>query len=404
VSKILIVVGTRPEAIKMAPLLKRLSDRPEFSVVLCSTGQHRELLDQVFELFAIRPNIDLKLMEWNQTLAQLTARVLTNMEDVIARERPDRVLVHGDTTTTMAASLAAFYARIPLGHVEAGLRSHDMHAPWPEEFNRKLSDIVADRHYAPTETARENLLHEGTPASNILVTGNTVIDALLDVVNGPLQNTSILAGLAARFPFFQPGRKTILVTCHRRESYGEGFRAVAEALKALARRSDVTLVFPVHRNPNVRCAFKAIEQDKNVHLIEPLSYLEFVYCLSMCYLVLTDSGGIQEEAPSLGKPVLVMRSVTERSEAVLAGTVSLVGTDKASILEKTCKLLDDQKAYRAMSRQHNPYGDGHACERIIGSLSAEWRSDAASPRRSLRAIRAVPIQQRKRSSLMDVMR
>lgn len=356
----------------MAPLLRRLSNRPEISVVVCSTGQHREMLDQVLKLFAIRPDVDLKVMQLDQTLAQLTALVLTSVERVITEENPDRVLVHGDTTTAMAASMAAFYANVPVGHVEAGLRSHDLRAPWPEEFNRKVSDTLADRLYAPTETARENLLREGMAPAKILVTGNTVIDALMDVVNGPLRETKVRAELAARFPFLRPERKTILVTCHRRESYGEGFSAISKALVALARRPDVSLIFPIHRNPNVRSAFRTLEGHGNIHLTEPVSYLEFVHLLSNCHIVLTDSGGIQEEAPSLGKPVLVLRSVTERPEAVIAGTVRLVGTDTERIIEQSFELLDDESRYRSMCREHNPYGDGHAAARIVKSLCEEW--------------------------------
>ncbi|HTT84941.1 MAG TPA: UDP-N-acetylglucosamine 2-epimerase (non-hydrolyzing) [Rhizomicrobium sp.] len=370
--KILIVIGTRPEAIKMAPLLKQLSTCPEFSVIVCSTGQHREMLDQVLELFGIRPTVDLKVMQRDQSLSQLTARVLTSIGRVIKQERPDCVLVHGDTTTTMAASLAAFYAKIPLGHVEAGLRSHDMHAPWPEEFNRKLSDTLADRLYAPTERARDNLLREGTDSFRILVTGNTVVDALLDMVHGPLRDQKIVADLARRFPFVGSDKKTILVTCHRRENYGEGFHAIAKALLTLAARSDVMLVFPIHRNPHVRSAFRALKGRENVRLTEPLDYLEFVYLLSLSHIVLTDSGGIQEEAPSLGKPVLVLRSVTERPEAVSAGTVKLVGTDTDKIVAEASALLDNEASYRDMCRKHNPYGDGHASKRIVASLYEQW--------------------------------
>jgi len=366
--RILTVVGTRPEAIKMAPLIKRLQADPEFSVVVCSTGQHREMINQVFRLFSIVPDIDLTLMQPDQQLSDLTARILTGIEGVIVSERPDRVLVHGDTTTTMAATLSAFYRKVPVGHVEAGLRTGNIYAPWPEEVNRRVTDAIADRLYAPTQTARENLLREGAVDSTIHVTGNTIIDALLDVICGPLEQPPIQRDLIGRFPFLQSERKTILVTCHRRESYGEGFRDVRAALVALAKRRDVQIVFPVHRNPNVLSMFQTLSTHPNVQLIDPLDYLDFVFMLSKCHLVLTDSGGIQEEAPSLGKPVLVMRAVTERPEAVLAGTVKLVGTDTKKIVGAASELLDNESVYQAMCTKLNPYGDGHACERIVASL------------------------------------
>jgi UDP-N-acetylglucosamine 2-epimerase (non-hydrolysing) len=366
--RILAVVGTRPEAIKMAPLIRRLQDAPGLDVSICSTGQHKEMIRQVFDLFALKPDFDLEVMQHDQRLSGLTALVVRGMDDVIATCKPDRVLVHGDTTTTMAATLAAFYQQVPVGHVEAGLRTHNIYAPWPEEVNRKVTDSIADRLYAPTETARGNLLAENVPDANILVTGNTVIDALLDTVNGPLKAPDTAKTLAARFPFLETGRKVILVTCHRRESYGDGFRDVCAALSDLAGRGDTTIVFPIHRNPNVRTVFSALGELPNVHLIEPLDYLDFVYVMSRCHFVLTDSGGIQEEAPSLGKPVLVMRAVTERPEAVAAGTVKLVGTSTHTIVREATVLLDDAGAYRAMSAVHNPYGDGKASERIIASL------------------------------------
>jgi UDP-N-acetylglucosamine 2-epimerase (non-hydrolysing) len=371
--KILAVVGTRPEAIKMAPLIKRLKSSPEFSVAVCSTGQHREMIRQVFDLFAIEPDIDLDVMQPNQKLSELTGRMLSGMETIIAEHRPDRVLVHGDTTTTMAATLAAYYQRVPVGHVEAGLRTRDIYAPWPEEVNRRVTDAIADRLYAPTESARDNLLAEATPRDRIVVTGNTVIDALLDIVQGPLAEPKRQKVLKSRLPFFDGDRKTILVTCHRRESYGQGFRDVCEALARLAKRPDVQIVFPIHRNPNVRAAFSLLEALPNVKLIEPLDYLDFVFAQTKCCFILTDSGGIQEEAPSLGKPVLVMREVTERPEAVAAGTVKLVGTNQNIIVSNAEALLDDAGAYRAMSTVHNPYGDGKACERIIQSLLDDKR-------------------------------
>jgi len=369
--KILVSVGTRPEAIKMAPLIQRLKTSSNFDVVVCSTGQHREMIKQVFDLFRISPDVDLELMQPDQKLSALTARVLSGMETAIARHRPNRVLVHGDTTTTMATTLAAYYQQIPVGHVEAGLRTRNIYAPWPEEVNRRVTDAIADRLYAPTQVSRDNLLVEGVPADNILVTGNTVIDALLDIVNGPLALPATQNRLASKLPYFDKNRKTILVTCHRRESYGDGFRDVCEALARLAKRDDVRIVFPIHRNPNVRAAFSLLNEYSNVTLTEPLDYLEFVYAQSKSYFILTDSGGVQEEAPSLGIPVLVMREVTERPEAVAAGTVKLVGTNTTRIVQTAEALLDDPLAYAAMSEIHNPYGDGRACERIIASLEGD---------------------------------
>ena len=353
----------------MAPLIRRLQDSKDFSTAVCSTGQHREMIHQVFSLFSLVPDVDLDVMQPGQSLSDLTARVLTGMDAVIRDHRPDRVLVHGDTTTTFAATLAAYYHKIPVGHVEAGLRTGNIYAPWPEEINRKLADAICDRLYAPTAHARDNLLKEGVGADRILVTGNTVIDALFDIVNGPLVEAR--EGLKQRFPFLDSSKKLILVTCHRRESFGQGFLNVCDALGTLADREDVQIVFPVHLNPNVRTAFKRLEHHPRVSLIEPLDYLEFVYMLSECHSILTDSGGIQEEAPSLGKPVFVMRDVTERPEAVQAGTVKLVGTNTRRIVEASSEVLDNPSAYAAMSAIHNPYGDGKACERIISSLRKE---------------------------------
>ncbi len=370
--KILTVIGTRPEAIKMAPLIRRLQAMPDFEVFVCSTGQHREMIKQVFDLFSIAPDADLQVMQPDQKLGDLTGRVLSGMESVIAEQRPDRVLVHGDTTTTMAATLAAYYRKVPVGHVEAGLRTRNIYAPWPEEVNRRVTDAIADRLYAPTPSSRDNLLSEGVAPSNIVVTGNTVIDALLDIVNGPLAKPTVQSELAARLPWFSDRRKTILVTCHRRESYGEGFRDVCAALAELAQRPDVQIVFPIHRNPNVRAEFSLLGEYSNVKLIEPLDYLDFVYAQSKSHFILTDSGGVQEEAPSLGKPVLVMREVTERPEAVAAGTVELVGTDTGRIVRAATTLLDNPSAYAAMSAIHNPYGDGNACARIIASLVEDF--------------------------------
>jgi len=327
------------------------------------------MIHQVFRLFTITPDIDLDVMQPGQDLSELTARVLTGVDRVICAHKPDRVLVHGDTTTTLAATLAAYYHRVPVGHVEAGLRTGNIHAPWPEEINRKLTDAVCDALYAPTTNARDNLLREGVRPESILVTGNTVIDALYDIVNGPMRDAH--AELERRFSFLDAERKLLLVTCHRRESFGEGFRNVSAALAELADRDDVQIVFPLHLNPNVRNTFKQLEGHPRIVLIEPLDYLEFVFMISKSHTILTDSGGIQEEAPSLGKPVFVMRTVTERPEAVLAGTVKLVGTDTGRIVTEVSKVLDDPSAYAAMSAIHNPYGDGKACDRIVASLLKE---------------------------------
>lgn len=367
---ILVVVGTRPEAIKMAPLIRRLREAEKFAVLVCSTGQHREMIKQVFDLFSIKPDIDLDIMQTNQRLNELAARVLLGMEQVFAKYRLDRVLVHGDTSTTAAATLAAYHHKVPVGHVEAGLRTRDIYSPWPEEINRRVTDVIADRLYAPTDSARQNLLAEGTSDETIIVTGNTVIDALFDTMKGPLSAAE--ADLRARFWYFANDKKTILVTCHRRESYGPGFEQVCTALRHLAQRPDVQIVFPIHRNPNVRAAFSILRSEPNIKLIDPMDYLDFVYALSQSYVILTDSGGVQEEAPSLGKPVLVMRDVTERPEAVRAGTAKLVGTDSDCIISATETLLDDPESYRAMSVIHNPYGDGRACERIVASLTRDF--------------------------------
>ena len=353
----------------MAPLVRRLQRCSDLAPTVCSTGQHREMIHQVFQIFSITPELDLDVMQPGQTLSDLTARVITGMDGIMREYKPDRVLVHGDTTTTFAATLAAYYHKIPVGHVEAGLRTGNIYAPWPEEINRKLTDAICDRFYAPTAQSRDNLLNEGVPSDRILVTGNTVIDALYDVVNGPLKEAE--GELERQFPFLDPKKKIVLVTCHRRESFGEGFRNVCAALVELANRPDVQIVFPVHLNPNVRAAFKELHNHSHVVLIEPLNYLEFVFMLRRCHSVLTDSGGIQEEAPSLGKPVFVMREVTERPEAVAAGTVKLVGTDTKRIVTAASEVLDNPSAYEAMSAIHNPYGDGRACERIIASLREE---------------------------------
>lgn len=371
--KVLAVFGTRPEAIKMAPVVARLSARPDrFDVRVCVTAQHREMLDSVLDLFRIRPDHDLDLMTPGQDLYGITSGVLEGMKGVLAAESPGIVLVHGDTTTTMAASLAAYYARVPVGHVEAGLRTGDKYAPFPEEINRRVTGVVADLHFAPTETARANLLREGVPDAAIAVTGNTVVDALLEVAGRIDGDAGLRARLAAGFPFLDPARPLILVTGHRRENFGEGFESICRALADLAARyPDAQIVYPVHLNPNVQEPVNRILGGSgrgNIHLVPPADYLPFVYLMTRSRLIVTDSGGVQEEAPSLGKPVLVMREATERPEAVAAGTVRLVGTDRGTIVREASRLLDDPEAYRAMSQAHNPYGDGLAADRIADRL------------------------------------
>lgn len=367
--RVLSIFGTRPEAIKMAPVVATLGSDERFDARVCVTAQHRQMLDQVLELFSIRPDFDLDLMQPGQDLTDVTSRVLLGLRGVFAEWCPDIVLVHGDTTTTMAASLAAYYQRIPVGHVEAGLRTGNIYSPWPEEMNRKIAGAISAVHFAPTETSMNNLLREGIAPEAICVTGNTVIDALLDV-DQRLRTDSLLGErFAAQFDFLDPARKLILVTGHRRENFGSGFESICLALAELARRPDVQIVYPVHLNPNVQEPVRRILGEVgNVHLIPPQDYLPFVYLMGRSYLILTDSGGVQEEAPSLGKPVLVMRDTTERPEAVTAGTVRLVGTDSALIVSEAQRLLDDVVAYDAMSRAHNPYGDGKASARILERL------------------------------------
>lgn len=368
--KVLSVFGTRPEAIKMAPVVAALANDGRFDAKVCVTAQHREMLDQVLELFNIKPDFDLDLMQPGQDLTDITSRVLAGLREVFSAWRPDMILVHGDTTTTMAASLAAYYLRIPVGHVEAGLRTGNIYSPWPEEMNRKIAGAISSVHFAPTETSRNNLLREGVAEDKICVTGNTVIDALLQVDARLRSDASLKAQFAAQFDFVVPGKKLVLVTGHRRENFGSGFENICLALADLAKRPDVQIVYPVHLNPNVQEPVRRIlEGVSNVHLIPPLDYLPFVYLMGVSYLILTDSGGVQEEAPSLGKPVLVMRDTTERPEAVDAGTVRLVGTDRELIVRETVRLLDDMSAYEAMSRAHNPYGDGKAAQRILEKLA-----------------------------------
>jgi UDP-N-acetylglucosamine 2-epimerase (non-hydrolysing) len=367
---VLTVFGTRPEAIKMAPLVHALAKDPFFEAKVCVTAQHREMLDQVLKLFSIVPDYDLNIMQPGQGLTEITCRILEGLKPILAEFKPDVVLVHGDTTTTLATSLAAFYQRIPVGHVEAGLRTGDLYSPWPEEANRTLTGHLAMYHFSPTETSRQNLLRENVADSRIFITGNTVIDALLWVRDQVMSSDTLRSELAANYPFIDPDKKMILVTGHRRESFGRGFEEICHALADIATtHQDIQIVYPVHLNPNVREPVNRIlGHVKNVILIDPQEYLPFVWLMNHAWLILTDSGGIQEEAPSLGKPVLVMRDTTERPEAVTAGTVRLVGTDKQRIVEEVTRLLKDENEYQAMSRAHNPYGDGQACSRILEAL------------------------------------
>ncbi|TBX25655.1 UDP-N-acetylglucosamine 2-epimerase [Bowmanella sp. JS7-9] len=366
---ILLVFGTRPEAIKMAPLALELKNHSQLNVKVCVTGQHRQMLDQVLGLFELTPDYDLNLMQPGQDLYSITSRALLGLRDVFIDAKPDLVLVHGDTTTTFTASLAAFYQKIPVGHVEAGLRTGDIYSPWPEEINRKLTGSLTKLHFAPTERSAQNLLQENVDNNDVHITGNTVIDALLQVVDKIKHDTSLNTEMQQKFAFLNPDKKLILVTGHRRESFGGGFERICHALKALADRGDVEILYPVHLNPNVKEPVDRILKNvSNVHLIEPQDYLPFVYLMSRAYLILTDSGGVQEEAPSLGKPVLVMRDTTERPEAVEAGTVKLVGTDDKVIVSTANELLDNPDAYEKMAFAHNPYGDGKACERITNII------------------------------------
>jgi UDP-N-acetylglucosamine 2-epimerase (non-hydrolysing) len=368
--KILTVFGTRPEAIKMAPLALALAADERFDAKVCVTGQHREMLDQVLDLFDIQPEFDLNIMKPGQDLTDVSTAILQGMKNVFSDFKPDMVLVHGDTATTFATSLAAYYQQIPVAHVEAGLRTGNLYSPWPEEGNRKLTGALAQLHFAPTTNSRDNLLKEGIAADRIIVTGNTVIDALLDVMKRLDVDQELFAKAAEPGAFLDPARKLILVTGHRRESFGGGFERICQALMEVAQEHpEVDIVYPVHLNPNVREPVnRLLSGIGNIFLIEPLDYLPFVHMMSRAHIILTDSGGIQEEAPSLGKPVLVMRDTTERPEAVAAGTVKLVGSDTANIVRELNKLLLDQEAYKTMSFAHNPYGDGRACQRIIDTL------------------------------------
>ncbi|WP_176012073.1 non-hydrolyzing UDP-N-acetylglucosamine 2-epimerase [Victivallis sp. Marseille-Q1083] len=379
--KVMLVFGTRPEAIKMAPLVKAFQERPkQFETVVCVTGQHREMLDQVLHLFEITPDYDLNIMKSGQDLYDVTSRVLLGMREVLLQAKPDVVLVHGDTTTSTAAALAAFYQRIPVGHVEAGLRTHNIYSPWPEEMNRQLTGRIAGYHFAPTPLSKQNLLAEGVTDEKIFVTGNTVIDALHWVTNKLNQSKEMQTGLSgvlrqAGYDVnrLTAGKRLVLITGHRRENFGNGFIVMCSAIKLLNQLyPEVDFVYPMHLNPNVRQPIHEVfgkEPPANMFFIEPLDYLPFVYLMEKSFLVLTDSGGIQEEAPGLGKPVLVMRDTTERPEALEAGTVKLVGTDFDKIVSEVSRLLNEPDYYRSMSQAVNPYGDGLACGRIAEILS-----------------------------------
>ena len=370
--KVLVVFGTRPEAIKMAPVVKVLEKN--LDVRVCVTAQHREMLDQVLELFEIKPDYDLNIMQAGQDLFDITSNVLLGMKEVLVKDEPDVVLVHGDTTTTMVTSLAAFYLQIPIGHVEAGLRTYNIYSPFPEEVNRQMTGRIATYHFAPTEKARQNLLTELVDDSKIIVTGNTVIDALFSVVD-KARKLSFSSELQDELPFLnqQELPRIILVTGHRRENFGQGFDSICKALYKISKRyPDVQIIYPVHLNPNVNKPVNNFLSDiENIHLIKPLDYLPFVKLMDISYLILTDSGGVQEEAPSLGKPVLVMRDTTERTEAVESGTVKLVGTDQNAIVQAVHRLLTDENIYKEMAKSNNPYGDGHASERILKKLQEE---------------------------------
>lgn len=373
---VLTVFGTRPEAIKMAPLAKMLADDPAFNAKVCVTGQHREMLDQVLELFEIQPDFDLNVMKSGQDLTDITVRILQALQAVFTDYRPDIVLVHGDTTTTFATALACYYQQILVGHVEAGLRTGNLYSPFPEEGNRLLTSVLANYHFAPTQEAKINLLQERKLEQSIWVTGNTVIDALLSILQKIGHNEPLASQLAARYPFLDQHKKMLLVTGHRRESFGQGFECICQALVEIANQHpEVQIVYPVHLNPHVHePVSRLLAGIQNIFLIEPQDYLPFVYLMDRAYLILTDSGGIQEEAPALGKPVLVMRETTERPEAIKAGTVRLVGTDTRKIIAEVERLLQDENAYQAMAQAYNPYGDGQACQHIVSAIKQTFYS------------------------------
>lgn len=369
---ILTIFGTRPEAIKMAPVINAIKKADKNDVRVCVTAQQRQMLDQVLDIFNIQPDYDLNAMQENQTLAQLTCSVLNKLDNIYKKYKPDFVLVQGDTTTTFVSALAAFYHKIPVGHIEAGLRSYDIFSPWPEEINRKLTGQIANIHFAPTNTAADNLLKEGINPASIFVTGNTVIDALLHTVAFLNANQKLLSMYEENFSYLNPNKKLILVTGHRRESFGKGFEEICKALATLAQREDIEIIYPVHLNPNVlKPVANYLSEYKNIFLIPPKDYVTMVYLMQRCYLILTDSGGIQEEAPSLGKPLIVMRDKTERPEGIIAGNAKLAGVNAVNIVKEASFLLDNVDAYHQMSRKHNPYGDGQAATRIAEIMREE---------------------------------
>jgi UDP-N-acetylglucosamine 2-epimerase (non-hydrolysing) len=377
--KVLLIFGTRPEAIKMAPLAKQLERHPEFDSKVCVTAQHRHMLDQVLDLFGVKPDFDLDVMKPGQNLTDITISIIDRISEVFSKFLPDVVVVHGDTTTTFCAGLASFYRRIPVAHVEAGLRTGNIYSPWPEEANRRLTGVLASMHFAATEQARTNLLLENVPLTDVAVTGNTVIDALMSVRERLSASPELFQAQAKQFPFLRDEARLILITGHRRENFGDGFERICAALKILADRFPMAdFVYPVHLNPNVQePVHRMLGQLPNVHLVPPVDYLPFVFLMMRSYVILTDSGGIQEEAPSLGKPVLVMRDTTERPEAVAAGTVRLVGTDANLIVKEFTELFNDSVAYKRMSVAHNPYGDGKAASRIVAAILEKMKNGLA---------------------------
>lgn len=366
---ILTIFGTRPEAIKMAPIVKKLKNIPNINSKICITAQHRQMLDQVLKVFNIIPDYDLNIMKSKQDLTSTTCEILIELKKIISQQKIDLVLVHGDTTTAMSSSLAAFYEKIPVGHIEAGLRTGNKYSPWPEEINRCIIGRIADLHFAPTETAKKNLLEENINEKKIYVTGNTVIDTLLEVNKKIESDNYISKKLYEKFYFLNKKTKIILITGHRRENFGQGFENICNALKKISTRKDIDIVYPVHLNPSVQePVFRILKNVKNIHLISPLEYIEFVFLMKHSYIILTDSGGIQEEAPSMGKPVILLRNTTERPEAVTSGSVKLVGTNQDSIIKEVNLLLNDQNEYQRMCKVINPYGDGNASMRIIHAI------------------------------------
>ena len=366
---VLIVIGTRPEAIKMAPIIHVLREKQNFKTIVCATGQHRQMLDQVLNIFKITPNFDLNIMTTNQSLSDITCAVLKKVTKIVEKTSPNIVLVQGDTTTTMATCLAAYYHKITVGHVEAGLRTGNIYSPWPEEINRKIATAIATYHFAPTDRARKNLIDEHVPAEKIFVTGNTVVDALQYVTKKINSDTRLRTQLLSQFSYIDPHKKLILVTGHRRENFGDGFKNICQAIATISKRKDVQIIYPVHLNPNVKIPVESMLSGlPNVHLIDPLDYVPFVYLMSQAYLILTDSGGVQEEAPSLGKPVLVMRNATERPEIIESGAGIVVGTSCEKIVSEVNELLNNQDKHSKMSFIHNPYGDGKASIRIVDKL------------------------------------